>query len=61
MLVLPGMAPSVPCLAIVCPRRMFMYFLSVCLQVDFSFNLFPFEDLLPSYSDVVPGKDQSVS
>lgn len=30
-----------------------MYFLSVCLQVDFSFRFFPFEDLLPSYSDVV--------
>lgn len=37
------------------------FFLSVCLQVDFCFKLFPFQDLLPSYSDVVPGKDQCVT
>lgn len=36
-------------------------FLSVCLQVDFSFKLFPFEDFLPSCSDVVVGKDQSIT
>lgn len=39
---------------------MYLFF-SVCLQVDFSFKLFPFEDLLPSYSDVVVGKDQSIT
>lgn len=31
------------------------------LQVNLSFKLFPFEGLLPSYSDVVLGKDQSLA
>lgn len=35
--------------------------ISVCLQVDFYFKLFPFEDLLPSYSNVVPRKNQSIA
>lgn len=34
--------------------------LHLCLQVDLYFKLFPFEDLLASYSDVVLGKDQSI-
>lgn len=49
-------------MAVVRLERMFMYlFFSVCLQVDFSFKLFLFVDLLPSYSDVVVGKDQRVT
>lgn len=62
MPVLPGIASSVSCLAVVCPRRMFMYFcVSVCLQVDLDLKLLPFEDLLLSYRDVVLGKDQSIA